>query len=310
MDLVGVIAACALGFDASLMHALVWNESRGNPWSVRTQVTGEARVYRTRSEAVGEALRARAGRTAIRVGLAGVPLAPERADAQAISELIQPCANIRTAASRLAALQERCARELRFGPETARCTLALWRGALTTQGFAFADTVRADAAAGRLPNFDLDNQPDPQPDASARNAGPRPDRTPDSDRGDLRHRDDAPADDAGERTPSETDQARRAPLFVPPADVAGAGRRASDHSSPTASAVAGPAGEPYRRGALVPSRSPAVGAAAEPSPSRMPGAGRDPAESPSPRAPAADAPRRERPPATVFVPATRERGQP
>jgi hypothetical protein len=33
MDLVTLVAACALTVDSKLMHALIWHQSGGEPWS-------------------------------------------------------------------------------------------------------------------------------------------------------------------------------------------------------------------------------------------------------------------------------------
>ena len=66
MDLATLIAACALSVDPNIMHALVWEQSGGQPWSF--SVSGEAmpRVLPTVQDAIREArsLRREGGRTA------------------------------------------------------------------------------------------------------------------------------------------------------------------------------------------------------------------------------------------------------
>lgn len=310
MDLVGVIADCAIGVDAQLMHALVWNESRGSPWSFRTEVVGEPRVYRSRAEAVREALRARTGSRPVRIGLTGLAVAPVQSNAQAIEELIEPCANVKAAARRLTELQNRCFRELRFGPETVRCTFALWRGSLTGQALAFADAVRADAAGARLPNFDLDERPDTTDPATPSATLRRPPRAPEATRSDVPTRRDPLDDGAGDRTLSEGEQARRAPLFVQPTGAPGAGERAVDQSAVSTPAAEGQRPRPAPPGSLFPARPQAAKPAAEPLSPRTSGEARDAAIPPSARTPASESPPRRLPPATVFVPPARDRGQP
>jgi hypothetical protein len=57
MDLVTLVTACAPTVDPKLMHALIWHQSGGEPWSF--SVPGERRphIYRSAREAVAEALR-------------------------------------------------------------------------------------------------------------------------------------------------------------------------------------------------------------------------------------------------------------
>ena len=55
MDLVTLVTLCALGVDPKLMHALVWHQSGGEPWSFSAPGEREPRVYRKLREAVREA---------------------------------------------------------------------------------------------------------------------------------------------------------------------------------------------------------------------------------------------------------------
>jgi hypothetical protein len=72
MDLVTLIAACALSVEPNVMHALIWEQSGGEPWSF--SVVGESlpRVLPTIQDAIREARAARPDGDRIRVGLTGL----------------------------------------------------------------------------------------------------------------------------------------------------------------------------------------------------------------------------------------------
>ena len=55
MDLVTLVTLCSLGVDPKLMHALVWRQSGGEPWSFTVPGEREPRVYRKLRDAVHEA---------------------------------------------------------------------------------------------------------------------------------------------------------------------------------------------------------------------------------------------------------------
>ncbi len=46
MDLVTLVTVCSLGVDPKLMHALIWHQSGGEPWSFTIPGEREPRVYR------------------------------------------------------------------------------------------------------------------------------------------------------------------------------------------------------------------------------------------------------------------------
>lgn len=309
MDLVSVIAACAMGYDAQVMHALVWNESRGAPWSFRTEVVGEPRVFRTRPEAVRQARRARSGGGALRIGLTRLPLAPERSEAQAIDDAFEPCANVTAAARRLAELQDHCARDLKFGDQTLRCTLALWRGSLTGQGAAFAQAVQADIAAHRLPNFDLDERAGPTEPPPLSAIARRPSREPDAGQVTGSPRDGGPPVRDGNDAPSESDRARHAPLFVEPTAVRGAEERAAVPPSSSIHDRDKREARPAAPGDLFPARPQAV-KPIDPPPSSSTESVQNATDPPVART-TTGRPADAKPPSTsVFVPTTRGRGQP
>ena len=55
MDLVTLVAACALTVDTKLMHPLIWHQSGGEPWSFSVAGERQPQVYRSAREAVREA---------------------------------------------------------------------------------------------------------------------------------------------------------------------------------------------------------------------------------------------------------------
>lgn len=151
MDLVTLVTVCALGVDPKLMHALIWHQSGGEPWSF--SLPGEAlpRVYSTMRQAIGEAQAMRPDGGMIRVGLTGLSVRPPSATAAMFS----PCANIATAAREIALLTEHCNTLSRFKGDPTFCAIALYRGSLDRPDTKFADAVRTSVARSDAPNFDM-----------------------------------------------------------------------------------------------------------------------------------------------------------
>src|SRR6266567_2993950 len=77
MYLVTLVTACALGVEPKLMHALVWHQSGGEPWTVSVQGEPMLRVYPSMREAISEARVVTIGNT-VRVGLAGLTIDPAK----------------------------------------------------------------------------------------------------------------------------------------------------------------------------------------------------------------------------------------
>ena len=75
MDLATLVTACALAVDPKIMHALIWHQSGGEPWSFTVPGERQPQVYQTVREAVG-AVRAMDRDNAIRVGLTGLSADP------------------------------------------------------------------------------------------------------------------------------------------------------------------------------------------------------------------------------------------
>ena len=149
MDLLTLISACALSVDPNIMHALIWEQSGGEPWSF--SVPGEAmpRVLPTIRDAIREArtLLPEGGR--IRAGLAGLSTDPRSVTAV----LFAPCPNITLAARQITRLAEPC--KISTRPDPIYCAIAVYRGSWDRPGTRFADAVRATVEKGNTPNFDL-----------------------------------------------------------------------------------------------------------------------------------------------------------
>jgi hypothetical protein len=149
MDLVTLITACALSVDPNIMHALIWEQSGGEPWSF--SVPGEAmpRVLPTIQDAIREARASRPDGGRIRVGLTGLSIDPRSVTAVVFA----PCPNITLAARQLAQLAERCKTASR--PDPIYCAIAAYRGYWDRPNTRFADSVRATVEKGNAPNFDM-----------------------------------------------------------------------------------------------------------------------------------------------------------
>jgi hypothetical protein len=52
MDLVTLIAACALSVEPNVMHALMWEQSGGEPWSFGVPAESGPRVLPTIQDAI------------------------------------------------------------------------------------------------------------------------------------------------------------------------------------------------------------------------------------------------------------------
>jgi len=100
MDLVMLVTACALGVEPKLMHALVWQQSGGEPWAVSVPNGPMPRVYSSMQQAISETRTASVAPGIVRVGLAGLPVAPSKAS----PAMFLPCRNVAIAAQRIAKL--------------------------------------------------------------------------------------------------------------------------------------------------------------------------------------------------------------
>src|SRR5580704_4505442 len=124
MDLVALVAACALAVDPKLMHALIWHQSGGEPWSFSVPGERQQQVYPTMRDAVGEARAAPPAGRAIRVGLTGLVADPTTATVA----MFTPCLNISMAARQIAQLVDRCKTVPAFRADPIHCAIAAYRG--------------------------------------------------------------------------------------------------------------------------------------------------------------------------------------
>src|SRR5437879_2301805 len=137
MDLVTLVTACSLTVDPKLMHALVWHQSRGEPWAASMQSGALPRVYASMQEAIREVRSNVAASDTIRIGLAGVAVA--RADVA--PAVLLPCRNVAMAAIQLAKLTERCKAHPRLKNDPTFCAVAVYWGSWDKPDVDFADAV-------------------------------------------------------------------------------------------------------------------------------------------------------------------------
>jgi hypothetical protein len=142
MDLVTLIAACALSVAPKVMHAFIWEQSGGEPWSFSVPGESGPRVLPTIQDAIREARAAHPDGGRIRVGLTGLSTDPRSVTAV----LFAPCPNITLAARQLAQLVERC--KTTSNPDPIYCAIAAYRGSWDRPDSRFADAVRATVEKG------------------------------------------------------------------------------------------------------------------------------------------------------------------
>ena len=138
MDLVTLVTLWSLGVDPKLMHALVWHQSGGEPWSFTVPGEREPRVYRKLRDAVREANTLHTYGL-IRAGLTGLVT-----NASAVTETtFLPCPNIAAAARQVNQLTARCQASPRSHANPTLCAVAAYRGSWERPDIAFANAVRA-----------------------------------------------------------------------------------------------------------------------------------------------------------------------
>jgi hypothetical protein len=156
MDLITLVAACTLTVDPKVMHALIWHQSGGEPWSFSVPGERQLRVYRSAREAIVEAHRNAPTGLPIRMGLTGLAV-----DSRAATLVIlMPCPNISTAARHVAQLDERCKEVPHFTADSIHCAIAAYHGSWERPDNTFADVVLTSVAKGDAPNFDMPDEID------------------------------------------------------------------------------------------------------------------------------------------------------
>jgi hypothetical protein len=151
MDLVTLVTACALTVEPKVMHALIWQQSGGEPWSFSVPAESQPRVLPTMQDAIREARAARPDGGRIRVGLTGLST-----DARSTTAaMFAPCPNITFAARQIVQLGERCKALPRFKADPIYCAIAAFRGSWERPDTTFAEAVKATVVKGDAPNFDM-----------------------------------------------------------------------------------------------------------------------------------------------------------
>jgi hypothetical protein len=154
MDLVTLVATCALTVDPKLMHALIWHQSGGEPWSFSVPGEPQALIYHTIREAVREVRTTLPHGVSIRIGLTGLATDSR----SATLAMFIPCANISIAARQITQLLERCKAVPTPGTDPVYCAVAAYRGPWDHPDKKFADAVLKSLVKADAPNFDMPNE--------------------------------------------------------------------------------------------------------------------------------------------------------
>ncbi len=151
MDLTTLVTACALSVDPKIMHALIWHQSGGEPWSFTVAGVHQPQVFRYLSDAVAAAHDTYPADFAIRVGLTGLSANPRSVPAATFA----PCPNITIAARQITQLAERCETSLHINGDPIYCAIAAYHGSWERPDNAFADAVRTSVANNDAPDFEM-----------------------------------------------------------------------------------------------------------------------------------------------------------
>ncbi len=151
MDLTTLVTVCALTVDPTVMHALIWHQSGGEPWAFSVSGRREPQVLRNVGEALDAARATRPDDAAIRVGLAGLPATPRTVTAA----MFAPCSNITSAARQIAQLAELCRASSRSKGDPIHCAVAAWRSSWDRPDNGFADAVSTSVAKNDAPDFEM-----------------------------------------------------------------------------------------------------------------------------------------------------------
>lgn len=149
MDLVTLVTACALGADAKLIQALIWQQSGGNPWAISVPGERNPRIYTSIQDAVSATRELRDRSGIVRVGLAGLPVAP----AKVTPAVFVPCWNVAIAAQQITNLISHCA--ARPQNTAILCAVAAYRGSWEKPDIKFAAAVAKSLVKKDAPNFDM-----------------------------------------------------------------------------------------------------------------------------------------------------------
>jgi type IV secretion system protein VirB1 len=94
MDLAALVMACAPFVSANTMLAVIYQESRGNPWAINVNGTHRSRRANTYDEAVIEAKRLLSIGANIDIGLTQVNSKTMTSLGLTVEQLFDPCTNV------------------------------------------------------------------------------------------------------------------------------------------------------------------------------------------------------------------------
>jgi hypothetical protein len=151
MDLTTLVTACALAVDPKIMHALIWHQSGGEPWSFTVAGVHQPQVFGDLSDAVDAARATYPTDVAIRIGLTGLSATPRSVAAA----MFAPCSNITIAARQIAQLAERCKTSPHLNGDPIYCAIAAYQGSWDRLDNAFAGAVRTSVANNDAPDFEM-----------------------------------------------------------------------------------------------------------------------------------------------------------
>jgi hypothetical protein len=137
--------------DPGVMHALIWEQSGGEPWSFSVSGQGQPRVFPTAQDAIREVRTSCPVGAHTRVGLTGLSTNSRFLTAA----MFAPCPNIAFAARQIAQLCERCKTIARFKADPIYCVIAVYRGLAGWPETMFADATKATIVKGDAPNVDM-----------------------------------------------------------------------------------------------------------------------------------------------------------
>jgi len=156
MDLTTLVTACALAVDPNIMHALIWHQSGGEPWSFTVAGVHQPQVFQDVSDAVDVAHDTYPADVAIRIGLTGLSATPRSVTAT----MFVPCSNITIAARQIAQLAEHCKTSPHVSGDPIYCAIAAYRGSWERPDNAFAYAVRTSVANNDAPDFEMPTRTD------------------------------------------------------------------------------------------------------------------------------------------------------
>jgi hypothetical protein len=138
------------------MHALIWHQSGGEPWSFTVPGVHQPQVFRNVRDAVDAAHDAYPADVAIRIGLTGLSATPRSVAAA----MFAPCSNITIAARQIAQLAEHCKTSPHVSGDPIYCAIAAYHGSWNWPDNAFADAVRKSVANNDAPDFEMPGRTD------------------------------------------------------------------------------------------------------------------------------------------------------